>query len=86
MQARLAANAPLAMLPQYLPALRRMEAIAMDVGDKDFLLADNKALDAELTRYGIDHGWELYEGDHGNRIAARIRSHVLPFFGAHLDK
>ena len=85
-QARLAANAPLAMLPQYLPALRRMEAIAMDVGDKDFLLADNKALDAELTRYGIEHGWELYEGDHGNRIAARIRSHVLPFFGAHLDK
>ena len=85
-QARLAANAPVVMLPQYLSALRRMEAIGLEVGDKDFLLNDNKLLDAELTRFGILHGWELYDGDHGNRIPARIRSHLLPFFGEHLDK
>ncbi len=84
-QARMAANAPLAMLPQYLEALRSYEAISLDVGDKDFLLQDNLALNAELDRFGIDHGWELYEGDHGNRIAARFRTHLLPFFDTHLD-
>src|SRR5688572_31824219 len=30
-----AANAPLAMLPQYIPELRSMRAIAIDAGDRD---------------------------------------------------
>ena len=82
--AKWAANAPLAMLPQYLPALRSMTAIALDVGDKDFLLSDNQAIHAELTRFGIVHGWTLYDGDHGNRIPERFRQFVLPFFAQHL--
>lgn len=84
--AKLSANSILAMIPQYLPALRSMEAISLEVGDKDFLLQDNVALDAELTKYGIVHGYANYDGDHGNRIQARIRSDLLPFFGKHLDK
>lgn len=83
--ARLAANSVIAMLPQYLPALRSYEAIGLEVGDKDFLIEDNKLLNAELTRFGIAHGWETYDGDHGNRIPARIRSELLPFFAEHLD-
>lgn len=85
-QARLSANAPLAMLPQYLPALRSMKAIALEIGDEDFLIQDNIAMNAELDRFGIAHGWEIYEGDHGNRIPERIRSHLLPFFAQHLEK
>lgn len=84
--AKLAANAILAMIPQYLPALNGMEAIGLEVGDKDFLLEQNKQLDAELTRYGVAHGYTLYDGDHGNRIKDRIRSDLLPFFAQHLDK
>ncbi len=84
--ARLTANSIIAMLPQYLPALRSYEAIAMEVGDKDFLIEDNKLLNAELTRFGIKHGWKTYDGDHGNRIHDRIRSELLPFFAEHLDK
>jgi len=84
--ARMAANAIVAMLPQYLPALNSLEAIALEVGDKDFLLDDNKLLDAELTRFGVDHGWTIYDGDHGNRIAERIRTDLLPFFAEHLDR
>ena len=83
---RLAANSPLVLLPQYLPALKSLEGFAMDIGDKDFLLEGNRLFRAELDRVGIEYGFELYEGDHGNRIAERIRTEVLPFFGEHLDR
>jgi enterochelin esterase-like enzyme len=83
---RLAANSPVVLVPQYLPALRSFEAFAMDIGDKDFLLEGNRLFRAELDRFGIKYDFELYEGDHGNRIAERIRTEVLPFFGQHLDK
>jgi enterochelin esterase-like enzyme len=83
---RLAANSPVVLIPQYLPALNSLEAFAMDIGDQDFLLQGNAAFRAELDRFGVKYEFELYEGDHGNRIAERIRTEVLPFFGEHLDK
>ena len=83
---RLAANSPLVLLPQYLPALNGLEAFAMDIGDKDFLLEGNAQFRAELDRFGVKYEFELYEGDHGNRIAERIRTELLPFFGNHLDR
>jgi hypothetical protein len=82
--ARWAANAPIAMLPQYLPALRSMHAIAMDVGDKDFLFQDNLSMHQELLRFGIAHDWTIYDGDHVNRVADRFRNYVLPFFQKNL--
>ena len=83
---RLAANSPVVLIPQYLPALNSLEAFAMDIGDKDFLLEGNRKFREELDRFGVKYQFELYEGDHGNRIAERIRTEVLPFFGEHLDK
>jgi S-formylglutathione hydrolase FrmB len=83
---RLAANSPLVLLPQYLPALNSLEAIAIDIGDADFLLEGNRAFLRELDRFGVAYQFELYEGDHGNRIAERIRTEVLPFFAQHLDR
>ena len=82
--AKWAANAPQAMLPQHLPALRPMAAISLDVGNKDFIIADSNAMHAELNRYGIAHDWEVYEGDHGNRVPERFQAKVLPFFARHL--
>lgn len=82
--AQWAANAPHALVPQYLPALRSMKAIAMDVGDKDFLLADNQEMTRLLTRFGVPHSYSIYEGDHGNRVAERFRAFVLPFFAEYL--
>jgi enterochelin esterase-like enzyme len=84
--ARLHANSPLVLLPQYLPALKALEAIRVEVGDKDFLLRDDTWMHEELDRFGVAHEWKLFEGDHGNRVHDRIRSELLPFFGAHLDK
>jgi enterochelin esterase-like enzyme len=79
------ANSPLLMLDQYVPSLKRYRAIALDVGNMDPLGADNLKLDAELTRQHVEHGFEQYEGDHGNRIKERFAAKLLPFFSKHLD-
>lgn len=79
------ANAPLVMVDQYVPSLSRYRAIALDVGTADPLGADNVRLDASLTRLGVAHTFEQYEGDHGNRVRERFETKVLPFFTQHLD-
>lgn len=78
------ANAPVAMVPQYLPALRSLTAIGLDTGDKDFVRPDDEAMHTELVKFGIKHDWELYEGDHGNRVSERLEKVVFPFFARHL--
>jgi enterochelin esterase-like enzyme len=83
--ARWAANAPLAMIDQYVTNLKKLGAIAIDVGDKDGLAASNRQLSEVLTQYGIRSTFEVYEGDHTNRIAARVETKVLPFFPNHLE-
>jgi enterochelin esterase-like enzyme len=79
------ANAPLVMVDQYVPSLERYTAIALDVGDADPLRDDNVALDAALTRLGIEHSFEQYEGNHTNRVGERFESLVLPFFSKQLE-
>jgi S-formylglutathione hydrolase FrmB len=84
--AKWAANAPLAMVHQYVPNLKQFDAIAIDAGDKDLpLIPDTvRTLDGMLTAYGIAHTAEIYEGDHVNRVEERLEKKVLPFFGKHL--
>lgn len=82
--AKWAANSPVAMASQYLPALRRMSGIAIDTGDTDFVRADDELIHETLTRFGIAHDWEIYVGDHGNRVKERFVTKVLPFFTRHL--
>jgi enterochelin esterase-like enzyme len=79
------ANAPLLMVDQYVPSLKRYRAIALDVGNADPLRADNVNLDTALKRLRIAHEFEEYEGDHGNRVRERFESKVLPFFSEQLD-
>lgn len=78
------ANSPLVMVDQYVPALRSMRAIALDVGDKDTLATTNRQLDAALARLDVTHTFEVYDGDHGNRVTQRFESKVMPFFSQHL--
>jgi S-formylglutathione hydrolase len=83
--ARWAANAPLAMVYQYIPSLKKYDAIAVDAGDKDVGIASTvRRLDQVLTDYGIAHAAEIYDGDHVSRIGERLETKVLPFFSAHL--
>ena len=80
-----AANAPLAMVHQYVPALKTYQAIAFDAGDQDTGIAESvRKLDAVLTGYRVEHVAEIYQGDHVNRIDERLAGKVLPFFSEHL--
>jgi enterochelin esterase-like enzyme len=83
--ARWAANAPLAFVDQYIPALRSFKAIAIDVGDQDGLRVDAGRLHAVLDTYKIANSFEIYPGTHTSQIAFRFQDQVLPFFSQHLD-
>lgn len=80
-----AANSPVAMLDQYVPNLKKMKAIALDIGLQDNLITGNRLLVERMTAFGIAHTFETYEGDHGNRVPERLEQHVLPFFSKHLS-
>jgi enterochelin esterase-like enzyme len=82
--ARWHANAPLAFIDQYMSELRRYAAIAIDVGDKDRLKDDSQKLQDILARNGIASTFDVYEGDHTNRVAVRVQNFVMPFFGRNL--
>ncbi len=85
MIAKWAANAPLAMVGQYIPSLKMYKAIGMEVGTKDGLRASNKQLEQMLTNFGVTHTYEEYDGDHTNRVYERVETSVLPFFSKHLS-
>ena len=72
------------MVSSHVGALRKMTAITMDVGEQDGLIGANRTLSETMTRYGVEHTFETYEGDHGNRIPERFEQRVLPFFSEHL--
>jgi S-formylglutathione hydrolase len=84
--ARWAANAPLSMVDQYIPEIRKLHAIAFDVGTKDSLVGNEttQILDRILNAYEIPHTYETYDGDHVNRIGLRLEKNVIPFFGRNL--
>jgi S-formylglutathione hydrolase len=83
--ARFAANAPLAMLHQYIFNLRSLKAVAFDAGTADKgIHATCVELDRVLNEYKLAHDWGSYEGDHLNRVGERIEKVMLPFFAKHL--
>jgi S-formylglutathione hydrolase FrmB len=79
------ANSPLAMLDQYIGNLKKFHAITGDVGTSDGLMASNKQLEEAFTRFGVQHTFETYDGDHTNRVGERIEMKVLPFFSQNLS-
>lgn len=83
--AKYLANSPLVMVDQYVSPLKSFKAIMMDCGTKDTLFGSNNELDQSLTRLGVKHAYETYDGDHTNRLKERWEEHVMPFFGANLS-
>jgi S-formylglutathione hydrolase FrmB len=83
--ARWLANSPVVMVSQHVSELKRYDgAIMVDVGDKDPLGAATTPLVGELTRLGVKHTFEVYEGDHMNRISQRFVEKVLPYLSGKL--
>ncbi len=84
-QAKWNANAPLLMLESLIESVRKLKAIACDAGTQDRQIASEvRKLDTALTRNHIAHSFELYDGDHTNRIPARVENKLLPFFNRNL--
>ena len=50
----------------------------------DTLMATNRQMDEDLTRLGVMHTFEIYEGNHGNRVKERYEGKLLPFFSTNL--
>jgi enterochelin esterase-like enzyme len=83
--AKWAANSPLVTVDQWVPNLRKLRAVAFDAGAQDAgIAASIEKLDQVLKDYQLAHDFEIYEGNHTNRIAERIETKVLPFFSKHL--
>jgi S-formylglutathione hydrolase FrmB len=83
-QAKWLANSIVPLLDQYGRNLKRYAAVKFDVGLADGLLDANRQIDAAMTRAGITHTFETYDGDHNGRIAERLETKVLPFFSSNL--
>lgn len=75
---------PLTILPDFTDNLNRMTGILLDWGDKDELRPSNESFQGRLTALGINHSYEMYEGDHTNRVAERFSNAGFPFFSEHL--
>jgi S-formylglutathione hydrolase len=83
--AKWAANAPLAMVDQYLGNLKKLHAIAFDAGDKDTSIAATiKTLDGILNGYDLAHTFEIYPGTHVSGIQDRIETKTMLFFSKNL--
>jgi enterochelin esterase-like enzyme len=77
---RWTANTLLVTVDQNVPALKSFTGVMLDVGDEDGLEASNTQFAAALTRLGVEHGYEIYAGNHGNRVGQRFIENQLPFF------
>jgi S-formylglutathione hydrolase len=73
---------PLDMVPRSADRLKRLAGLAFDVGTRDELvpLSQLTAMDAALTRAGVQHTFDTYDGTHTSRVGERIITKVLPFF------
>ena len=83
-QARWLENSLIPMLEKSGSNLKRYTAVKFDVGTMDNLLGANQQVDLAMTKLGIAHMFETYEGDHNGKIAERLETRVLPFFSANL--
>jgi S-formylglutathione hydrolase FrmB len=73
---------PLDMVPRSADRLKRLAGLAFDVGTRDELVPPMQlaVMDTALTRAGVPHTFETYDGTHTSRIGERIITKVLPFF------
>jgi hypothetical protein len=84
--AKFHANAPLSMVDSHIPNLKKLKAIGFDAGDRDRgIAATIRVLDQMLSGYGIEHFFEIYDGDHTSGVPDRIENQALPFFAKNLS-
>lgn len=56
----------------------------MNVGTQDALLQTNRDMDEALTKAGVAHLFETFEGDHNGQAPLNFETKVLPYFSEQL--
>ena len=78
---------PLPHVKKNQKALRCLKAVGLDVGLHDeftHITLGTRLFSDSLSYYEIPHAFELYDGDHRDRIRERVTTRVLPFFSREL--
>ncbi len=84
-------NMPLYMVDKYAANLKKLRGLKFDSGYEDefkHIPPTSRALSAALTKAGVNHVFEEYNGDHRNRMmgrTGRLANEVLPYFWMLLD-
>lgn len=82
---------PVNMVKTNKSNLLKLRGVRFDSGYEDefkFIPLNSRSLSAELTKNGIEHIFEEYNGDHRNRMwsrKGRLYNEVLPYFWLLLD-
>jgi len=71
---------PASLVEQASDHLARLR-LAFDMGTADRLLPQTRQIHAALTRLGVAHHYEEFQGDHASRLRERLRERALPFLG-----
>jgi len=78
--------APLERVEAHAASLRLLQ-IGFDAGSRDGfpdIPVNARLLNDQMTRLGIAHFYEEYDGTHGGRVRERLERVVLPFFSSRL--
>lgn len=77
---------PLSMVTAHAPNLKRLRGLRFDsafVDEYPHIPPTSRALSDSLTARGVPHTFEMYNGDHRNRLwgrMGRLYTEVLPYF------
>ena len=79
-------NMPLYMVEKHVADLKKLRGLRFDSGYEDeftHIPPTSRALSAALTKLGVAHVFEEYNGDHRNRMmgpGGRLATEILPYF------
>jgi S-formylglutathione hydrolase FrmB len=86
---RMATALPLAHIAERVEALRSLRGLAFDTAfDDEFahIPVATKAFSDSLEALEVPHVYEVYEGDHRNRMGERMATKILPWIDARLKR
>jgi hypothetical protein len=85
---RFQSKLPVNMVAEYTSNLLSLRGIYIDYGVQEefsHIPAGSLALSRELSEHGIPHTFEIYQGDHNQRIPERLETRTLPYFSRTLN-
>lgn len=86
------ANLPITMAPRHVAELKALRALRFDSAFEDeftHIPITARELDGVLDTLGVEHGFEMYNGDHRNRLwgeHGRLFTEALPWFSSWLRR